>query len=33
MREKELLWEMFVKTGNPSYYSLYKKLGADDRED
>lgn len=30
MREKELLWEMFVKTGNPVYYSLYKKLDSND---
>ena len=32
MDEKKLAWQMFIKTGNPSYYSLFKRLseGNDD---
>lgn len=23
---KDTLWKLFTKTGNPAYYSLYKRL-------
>lgn len=25
-KPEEIAWDMFEKTGNPSYYMLYKKL-------
>ncbi len=30
MKEKNVAWQMFVKTGNPSFYSLYKRLSEED---
>lgn len=29
MDEKKLAWQMFVKTGNLAYYSLFKRLSED----
>lgn len=26
---KDTVWAMFMATGNPSYYSLYKRLSED----
>ena len=25
-KEAEVVWKMFCETGNPAYYSLYKRL-------
>lgn len=29
---KERMWQQFMKTGDPSYYMMYKALGGDINE-
>ena len=30
---KDIVWKLFCATGNPAYYSLYKELTSDGRDD
>ena len=31
--DENIIWQLFEKTGNPAYYSLYSRLKKHDRKD